>query len=141
MSQQQQQHRQYPMLESCRVVVLHAPATAGGTKHKERPPVRLPPDCWQAAAKNKPTTNNNNILTAIYDFALERDIVQIQQPDRHGQLEASLSSTSRDELQQNILVKMKSVTKAGESVCIALLEEHNFDLKTSVEAFFAPSSS
>jgi hypothetical protein len=34
---------------------------------------------------------------------------------------------------------MKSVTKADESICIALLEENNYDVKTSIEAFFQSS--
>jgi len=48
----------------------------------------------------------------------------------------TLQANSRDELQKAVLVKMKSVTNADESVCIALLESNCYDLKTSIEAFF-----
>jgi len=48
----------------------------------------------------------------------------------------TLKASSREELQNAVLVKMKSVTNADESVCIALLESNSYDLKTSIEAFF-----
>lgn len=44
---------------------------------------------------------------------------------------------SREELEQSILVKMKSVTGADEGVCVAMLEENGWELKTSIETFFA----
>lgn len=47
-------HRQYPMLENCRVVMN----SATGTK---RPPVRLPQECLKASKEELPP---------IYDFAL-----------------------------------------------------------------------
>jgi len=51
--------------------------------------------------------------------------------------EQSLSkASSREELQRAVVVKMKSVTNADEQVCIALLEDFNYDLKQSIEAFF-----
>jgi hypothetical protein len=50
--------------------------------------------------------------------------------------QASCRAESREELQKAVLVKMQSVTNADENVCIALLEENKFDLKTSIEAFF-----
>lgn len=49
---------------------------------------------------------------------------------------ATLKAESREDLQSAVIVKMKSVTNADESVCVALLEDHNYDLKTSIEAFF-----
>ena len=45
-------------------------------------------------------------------------------------------ASSRDELQQAVVVKMKAVTNADEDVCVALLEDYQYDLKQSVEAFF-----
>ena len=47
------------------------------------------------------------------------------------------SSSSRDELQKNVLARMKSVTNAEDDVCIALLESNSYDLKTSIEAYLA----
>ena len=111
--------RHYPMLEPCRIVLRSA--TTGGGK----PPVRLTEDCLTAAKKELPQ---------IYDFALEHEVLE-KKEDRHRE-QASLASTSREELQENILVRMKSVTKASEPVCIALLEENDYNLKTSIEAFF-----
>lgn len=50
--------------------------------------------------------------------------------------QATLKAESREDLQKAVLFKMKSVTNADESVCVALLEDHKYDLKTSIEAFF-----
>jgi hypothetical protein len=46
------------------------------------------------------------------------------------------SARSRDELEKAVVVKMKSVTGADDNVCIALLEDNGYDLKTSIETFF-----
>lgn len=46
------------------------------------------------------------------------------------------SGTSRAELENAVLVKMKSVTGAEDDLCIAMLEENSYDLKTSIEAFY-----
>jgi hypothetical protein len=51
------------------------------------------------------------------------------------------SGGSREELERNLLIKMKSVTKASEDVCVSLLENNSYDLKTSIEAYFASSNS
>lgn len=40
--------------------------------------------------------------------------------------QATLKAESREDMQQAVLVKMKSVTNADESVCIALLEDHKY---------------
>ena len=48
-------------------------------------------------------------------------------------------ASSRDELQKAVVVQMKAVTNADEDVCIALLEDYQYDLKQSVEAFFQSS--
>lgn len=45
-------------------------------------------------------------------------------------------SGSKEELERTLLVKMKSVTKASQEVCISLLESNSYDLKTSIEAYF-----
>jgi hypothetical protein len=47
-----------------------------------------------------------------------------------------MKATSREDLEQATLVKMKSVTGAKDEVCIAMLESKGYDLKTSIEAFF-----
>jgi len=48
------------------------------------------------------------------------------------------TADSKEELQQNVLVKMKSVTGAADDVCVSLLENNNYNLKTSIEAFLSP---
>mmetsp|Transcript_2899 Transcript_2899/g.5862 ORF Transcript_2899/g.5862 Transcript_2899/m.5862 type:complete len:81 (+) Transcript_2899:276-518(+) len=44
-------------------------------------------------------------------------------------------TTSREELEQATIAKMKNVTGANENVCIAFLEEHRYDVKESIEAY------
>jgi len=47
------------------------------------------------------------------------------------------ANKSREELRRNLVVRMKSVTNADETVCVSLLESNNYDLKTSIEAYFS----
>lgn len=47
-----------------------------------------------------------------------------------------MKATSREELQQATLTKMKSVTGAEEDVCVAMLESNGYDLTTSIETFY-----
>lgn len=88
---------------------------------------------WCASANLTPTFA---FYFVCYTTTTESEIL-IRHADRHQDLDLQ-KSNSREELQRNILVRMQSVTKANESVCIALLEDNNYDLKTSVEAFFQP---
>jgi hypothetical protein len=55
---------------------------------------------------------------------------------RKDEWDYELAANSREELQQNVIVRMKSVTGAREDICIAMLEEHGYDLKTSIETYF-----
>jgi len=48
-------------------------------------------------------------------------------------------SGNKEDLSRSLLVKMKSVTKASEDVCISILSSNSYDLKTSVEAYFQTS--
>jgi hypothetical protein len=68
---------------------------------------------------------------------LERAVLRTKEA-RDNDLTA-VKADSRDELEKAIVMKMKSVTDADESVCIALLEDNNYDVKTSIEAFFQSS--
>jgi hypothetical protein len=68
---------------------------------------------------------------------LERSVLRTKEA-RDKDLTA-VKADSRDELEKAIVMKMKSVTNADESVCIALLEDNNYDVKTSIEAFFQSS--
>jgi hypothetical protein len=64
----------------------------------------------------------------------ERSVLRTKEA-RDNDLTA-VKADSRDELEKAIVMKMKSVTNADESVCVALLEDNNYDVKTSIEAFF-----
>mmetsp|Transcript_20579 Transcript_20579/g.30942 ORF Transcript_20579/g.30942 Transcript_20579/m.30942 type:complete len:118 (+) Transcript_20579:173-526(+) len=89
-------------------------------------PVKLPQECWNAASIPIPK---------LYDFALEKSILK-----KRDDVERDLKSTgSREDLQRNLMTKMKSVTKAKEDVCVSILENNNYDLKTSVETYFQSS--
>ena len=46
-------------------------------------------------------------------------------------------SNTRESLQRSSITKMKSVTGADETLCVAMLEENGYDLKQSIEAFFS----
>lgn len=67
----------------------------------------------------------------------EREILK-KKEDRDQEYALS-SSASREELRQNVLARMQSVTNASEDVCISLLESNSYDLKVSVEAYLSPS--
>jgi len=52
--------------------------------------------------------------------------------DNNRGLEAA---TSREELERSTIAKMKTVTGADESICIAMLQRHGYDVEESIEAF------
>ena len=45
------------------------------------------------------------------------------------------AATSREALEKATIAKMKSVTGADESVCIATLRDHAYDVEESIEAY------
>ena len=72
------------------------------------------------------------LLTTILLHDSERTILKKKQVREE---EWSLRhSTDKDELQKNVVSRMKSVTNASEDVCVSLLESNSYDLKTSIEA-------
>lgn len=74
------------------------------------------------------------MLTLIFFLLLERQILKtLEEREREF---STLKADSREELRKAVLVKMKNVTNANETVCIELLESHSYDLKTSIEAYF-----
>jgi UBA-like domain len=60
--------------------------------------------------------------------------------EREREYGLSLSS-SREELRESLLARMKSLTNASEDVCISLLQRHSYDLEESVEAYLSNSHS
>jgi len=67
----------------------------------------------------------------------EKSILRTKQERDHDL--TVVKADSRQELQNAVVVKMKAVTAADEDICIALLEQHNYDVTTSIEAFFQSS--
>jgi hypothetical protein len=62
-------------------------------------------------------------------------------PPQYSAYSSAFNAPTDDgELRRSMLVKMKSVTGANESICEALLNRHNYDLEASVETFFTDSS-
>jgi hypothetical protein len=109
----------YPNLSACRVVLT----SAGGAAHSA--PVRLPAQILQAARQPP--------VAKPYDFALEKTVLQTLK-DRQV-LWKDTDTNDLDEL-RGMLARMKSVTNADEDVCASLLKSNDYDLSTSIEAFY-----
>ena len=45
------------------------------------------------------------------------------------------SATSREALERATIAKMRTVTGADESICIATLRDHGYDVEESIEAY------
>mmetsp|Transcript_19299 Transcript_19299/g.22062 ORF Transcript_19299/g.22062 Transcript_19299/m.22062 type:complete len:118 (-) Transcript_19299:303-656(-) len=88
-------------------------------------PVKLPQECWNAATIPIPE---------LYDFALEKSILKKQDEVKRNRI---ITTGSCEELQHSLTMKMKSVTNAKEEVCVSILDNNNYDLKTSIETYFA----
>ena len=61
----------------------------------------------------------------------ERNVLQ-----RRDDWDTIKSASSREDVQKNVVVRMKSVTGANDDICISMLESNGYDLKTSIEAYF-----
>jgi hypothetical protein len=64
----------------------------------------------------------------------------LKRKDERDQDRILQKATSRDELESATITKMKSVTGAEEDVCVAILGNNSYDLKTSIETFFLENS-
>ena len=67
----------------------------------------------------------------LFSLKIERKVLQ-----RKDDWDTIKSASSREELQKNVVVRMKSVTGAKDDICISMLESNGYDLKTSIETFF-----
>jgi hypothetical protein len=74
----------------------------------------------------------------MYVRTVERNVLKRKQEREHDLM--LMKATSKEELQQATLTKMKSVTGAKDDVCVAMLESNEYDLKTSIETFFLEKS-
>jgi UBA-like domain len=154
------QERNYPMLESCRVQLL--PETG-----IDKPPVRLPPDCLQMETLPKPYTFALGALSycslrsssaqrrgvaklcacrvvcPLLRMFLSPPMLRTKEREVLKKLESRemewglTKASSREELQANLLARMKSVTNASEDVCISLLKSNSYDLGDSIEAYLS----
>ncbi|KAG7373239.1 UBA-like domain containing protein [Nitzschia inconspicua] len=115
----------YPNLAICKIRLKGGVASA-------RPPVVLPQAIRDAASQM-------NIDESPYDFSLERHVIKRQEEREQDRIVQKASS--REELQSSTVTKMKNLTGADEAVCVAILEKHNYDVTTSIEAFFLENES
>ena len=67
--------------------------------------------------------------------AIERSV--LKRKEILDQERALYTATGREEVQNGVLVKMKSVTGAQDELCIEILESNGYDLKSSIEAFYS----
>eukprot|EP00538_Stauroneis_constricta_P001474 CAMPEP_0119545622 /NCGR_PEP_ID=MMETSP1352-20130426/321_1 /TAXON_ID=265584 /ORGANISM="Stauroneis constricta, Strain CCMP1120" /LENGTH=120 /DNA_ID=CAMNT_0007590195 /DNA_START=103 /DNA_END=465 /DNA_ORIENTATION=+ len=110
----------YPNLTNCKVQLTPAVSSS-------KPAVQLSPELYESLRKD---------VRKPYDFSLEKSILK-RKEDLDQEMKLA-TADSKEELQQNVLVKMKSVTGAADDVCVSLLENNNYNLKTSIEAFLSP---
>jgi hypothetical protein len=79
-----------------------------------------------------------NVLShTTVSLSPEREV--LKKKEERDEEYALISAGSREELKESVLARVKSVTKASEDVCIALLESNSYDAKTSIEAYFSSS--
>lgn len=74
------------------------------------------------------------LVVAHWLLQLERQILA-RKIEREEEL-AALRATSPEALQEGIVAKMRHLTKGDERTCRRLLELHNYDLKSAVDAYY-----
>ena len=77
-------------------------------------------------------------LTPYANYSTERQV--LKRKEERDQDRILQKATSREELESATVTKMKTVTGADEDVCVAILRNNSYDLKTSIETFFLESS-
>lgn len=112
----------YPDLSTCQIRLVGAGATS-------RPPVRLPQEI-KGAISAQPNGNGRNSLDG---FVLERAV--LKRKEERDNDRGLKGATSRAELERATIAKMKTVTGADESICIAMLRENGYDVEESIEAY------
>mmetsp|Transcript_11342 Transcript_11342/g.14215 ORF Transcript_11342/g.14215 Transcript_11342/m.14215 type:complete len:133 (+) Transcript_11342:163-561(+) len=125
----------YPNLQHCSII----PAISSGTSLAP-PSVAIDPKCLEAITETIP---------AIYDFKIEKTVVELhatyetadesplirEPPQRWKDVRSSLSIPQRDMLQ-----RMKSITNATDDMCADILTTNNFDLGSSINAYYRGSN-
>lgn len=113
----------YPGLTNCKLRLVGAGAAS-------RPPVRLPRELKDAVSA---LSNGKRDDSSVEYFVLERAILdrKVSRDNNRG----LCAATSREELERSTIAKMKNVTGADESICIAMLQRHGYDVEESIEAY------
>jgi hypothetical protein len=66
--------------------------------------------------------------------------IMAKREERALQWDMVKATVSREELEQNVLARMKSVTNASDETCISILKSNSYDLEGSIEAFLSKAS-
>ena len=77
----------------------------------------------------------HNLYSSL--FFPEKSILQKHNKGNDDTMNGSVTTSVEEHV---ALAEMKSVTNADDQVCVAILENNNYDLKTSIEAFFQSPS-
>jgi hypothetical protein len=82
------------------------------------------------------------IICSFRHFLMEISEHKIlaKREERALQWDMVKATVSREELEQNVLARMKSVTNASDETCISILKSNSYDLEGSIEAFLSKVS-
>mmetsp|Transcript_8618 Transcript_8618/g.8450 ORF Transcript_8618/g.8450 Transcript_8618/m.8450 type:complete len:128 (+) Transcript_8618:329-712(+) len=117
----------YPSLATCEVKLI-------GSAESSRPPVELPKVILEdfLAYINK----DNNSDDKFDNFSLERAVLKRKEERDHEKQSILGTTLSREELEKATISKMKDVTgESDDIVCVALLQDHGYNLEESIEAY------
>jgi len=117
----------YPSLATCEVKLI-------GSAESSRPPVELPKVILEdfLAYINK----DNNSDDKFDNFSLERAVLKRKEERDHEKQSILGTTLSREELEKATISKMKDVTgESDDVVCVALLQDHGYNLEESIEAY------
>jgi len=120
----------YPNLATCEVKLI-------GSAESSRPPVELPKVIREDFMATIPYINkDNNSDDKFNNFSLERAVLKRKEERDHDKQSILGTTLSREELEKATISKMKDVTgESDDFVCVALLQDHGYNLEESIEAY------
>mmetsp|Transcript_14855 Transcript_14855/g.16655 ORF Transcript_14855/g.16655 Transcript_14855/m.16655 type:complete len:131 (+) Transcript_14855:200-592(+) len=120
----------YPSLATCEVKLI-------GSAESSRPPVELPKVIREDFMATIPYINkDNNSDDKFNNFSLERAVLKRKEERDHDKHSILGTTLSREELEKATISKMKDVTgESDDIVCVALLQDHGYNLEESIEAY------
>lgn len=77
-------------------------------------------------------------LILLFDIHVEHEVL-CNKNDHDNELLELYQVNSKDELQRNVVARMKSLTNASDEVCVSILERNAYNLNTSIETYLASS--